>query len=377
MATPIAPPQKWAPCDQPWAAKNWTRAADGTQQRQTNRSDTLNGIAQRINHLLGLQPRTVFMQAYPIGTADTGGKDPLHVFKYTDGCINGRTLRYRILAVPRTSGTGDAQAKRTGASDATGKANATYASVGFADQFVHEISYARGNAPASEQERGISTFNGYTVLDVCVEDARITALDFATHDVCSVNLAPGQGILANALEHCRDKFHRARVNNLSTIASWAAIGNTTKPGAAPGDASGLRIDSTTLVNVLDQAVAARSGTSPGISAHALYCGRGPEWTTAGRKVKVLCRVYAEKDSADAGTVRFIGPDFVANNYTDIAVTGDAAAGWWGSASNYIYLDSMALDDATGTGRNKIDIHAKCASAGSLYLWALHAEHVWE
>ena len=317
MGNPIPVPKSWTPCDRAAIAKNWTQATDGTQQRQTNRADSITGLAQRVNHLLGLQPRVMFTQAYPMGTADVGGLEPLHLWTTKDAVPNGRTVRFRILAHQRTTtntgyGTANAYVAGIALACATGRAFGVANGMSYADMFVHDLEWPRGAKDNSERRMGVATYNGYTIMDIAVEDRPLTSLDPDTYDAVAVSVAPGQPILAAPLEAIRSKFHAARNSNLTLGGCWSAVGITVK-GSAPGNAQGLCITSTSFVNVMDQSYNSRTATSPGMSVHAAYCGRGPEWTTNGRHVKLMCRVVGEKDSADHGVVRFEGPNAFTNN----------------------------------------------------------------
>lgn len=376
MAANIPSQYQWTPVDVEYGCRNWTPDLDGTERRLWNSAAAINGLVGVGNHLLGRSPRTSFCQYWPVGKCDTSGLNPLHRWRYNDNLDNGRTVVYRIIALTRATGAGDAKAYRTGDSaTATPAANGTDLNAAFPSHvFYHEIRYSRGNPNNAEIAEGLSTQNGYTVLDVVAQDEELGFLDPNYHLFMGGRATSGDPVVANLLENIRTNFHEHRRTCLPIVGSWAAVGTTTKPGAAPGDHTGLRIDSTSFVNVFDQTVTARTAYSEGISAHRQWAGVGAEDEDYGKRVKIVCAVYAEKDSADAGVVRFIGPDHVASNSVDITVTGDAAAGWFGGSTNYVYLNPAAANTLETTARNKIDIHAKCTSAGQLYIWGIR---LWE
>ena len=128
----------------------------------------------------------------------------------------------------------------------------------------------------------------------------------------------------------------------------------------------LQVTSSTYVNVLDNSVTSRTATSPGFVAHLYKAARGIQST-----IKV--RVWAYARGTGTQSIVFYGPTHVASNYAEFSV--GAVAGWSGGAGYELYLNSEATNVDATTARNKIDVHGK--STGTLYIWALIAQYVYE
>ena len=75
-----------------------------------------------------------------------------------------------------------------------------------------------------------------------------------------------------------------------------------------------------------------------------------------------------------GYAKFIGPNHLASNYAEVQVTG--ALGWYGSSSNYYYLNSQIAPTDTTLAMNKTDLHVKCTS-GDLYIYHAYSRVVFE
>jgi hypothetical protein len=311
-----------------------------------------------LNRALAHMPRVWYSQAWPTSDAETAGSDPLVQWQAYDGVTNARSYRVRILAVPRTAGAGDCYAARSGglATQATDLRNYSKVAVDeFEDLIVAEFTVARGAVTSAVITEGLSTFNGYTILGIVVQDDDLVTLDTSIHDAVDPGLAKTGGkVLADVLSDCRTAFHALRRYNLPYCTQWAGyrVGGAfqTPVGTNP---SAIVVASATQVNVIDQTVVARSATSPGVSCHVQYMGWGEEDETAGQRIKVECRVLAQcTGGAGAnGIVRFEGP----LNSVDVTVTHGAATAWYTSAPNYLYLDSTVADTDATAARNKIDI----------------------
>ncbi len=356
---------------------------DGTDVRMGNRSKAVEALAHALNRCLAHQPRLLFSKAQPVANADSAGSDPLYICAYDDSVTNARDVVYRTLAVPRTSGTGDSYLGRyTGGAvvDKTSNNNYTAASVDqFEDTFYDDFVYARGAAADAEVSEAVSTFDGFTALDVVLQEKPLSQLDTTIHNVVDpAEAKKGQVVLADILEDIRAHFHELQTTSRPRCFSWSAAG-AAGSWATPAstDQTAIVVTSGSQKNVIDQTVTSRTGTSPGVSCHVQHAGWGAQDEDNGKLVKVLCRVYGKASGGSAnGTVRFHGPNFSAgggaSNYVDITITHGAANAWYGDANDFIYLDASAADTATGTGRNKVDIFGWISgvTTETMYLYGL-------
>ena len=232
------------------------------------------------------------------------------------------------------------------------------------------FEYDRGAAAASEITEGITTVNGYNIIDIVVTDKPLVALDTGTHVnyIDIGNGKPGDEILANHVEALRARFHQLRTTNLPILSSWCAPGRSgghTPSVAAPafgsvdGDQYGFRSYSTTSTNILDLASTSRTATTAGIPCFVKASGIGRVAIAKGYKLKVQCRVLARRyvrestGAQQVPVVTFTGP----LGSTTINVTNDATA-WQGTSSNFIDLDTSQDDDEASSTTNKVDIFAK-------------------
>jgi len=370
----IATPGAYSPIDPVGACKNWTQKASGAQARMGNRAVAMQQLAHAVNRALSRFPRIHASKAQPIAQADTAGSDPLYVWRIDDIVDNARSYTVTVLALPRATGSGSCYAGKYGGSEATPTADALYLSPALVDVFEAEYQVTRGAVTDAEANDGISTYNGYTVLDVVVQDDEISSLDTALHQYCNPALAHcGEKVLADIAEQIRAAFHEQRTTNLP-IWGWCgqAYGGSWATPAVSNHRA-IVINSSTYVNVLDQSVTSRTATSPGCNHVVQYCGLGASDETIGKQLKCYCRVFAAVDGGVSnGEVKFIGPTHVASNDITIAVTPGVAAAWYGNSSSYLYLNGSSTPTDTGTTRNKIDIHAKVATAptNTLYIYAI-------
>jgi hypothetical protein len=357
-------------------ARNWRQTPEGSDVRMSNLAAPLRALGEANNRVMGRHPKVHFHMPQPITDedttqADSTGADPLYRWLTSDYWANGRDYTVKFLVAPRTSGSGNAYAEYEGGAYSTPALNYTPATLQLC-QHVREAQYTvnRGAATDSEQEEGISTYNGYTVLDVLVQDAELNTLDTTIHSHCTPATAKSTApVVEGLIEDIRSTFHDARRYNMGQAFCWAAQGIAETP-AAPGNATCMSVGSTTYVNVIDQGVTARDANSPGILVPAYLKGRGNITKAAGQTVRVDVRVLA--NSAAEGTVKFIGP----NGSTEVTITAGGGLDWY-SAGEHLDLSSNSNDlTDTATTRNKVDIHAKVAS-GVLYIYGIEAWYTYE
>lgn len=357
-------------------ARNWRQTPEGTDVRMSNLAAPLRTLGEANNRVMGRHPKILFHLPQPIlapdtPQADSTGLNPLYRWVAPDYWANGRSYTVRFLVAPRTAGTGDAYADDEYGSDTTPSYNYTPGSL-LLCQHVRESQFTvdRGAPADAETEHGIGTYNGYTVLDVIVQDDELDTLDTTLHSHCKpVSAKTAAPVVEGLIEDIRSTFHDARRYNMGQAFCWAAQGVSSTP-AAPGNATCMSVSSTTYVNVIDQGVTARDANSPGILVPAHLKGRGNITKAAGQTVRVDVRVLA--NSAAEGTVKFIGP----NGSTEVTITAGGGLDWY-TASAHLDLSSNSNDlTDTATTRNKIDIHAKVAS-GTLYIYGLSGWYTYE
>lgn len=368
----------------------------GASARMNAYASVPKACAQALNHLLGQCPRIMFSQNQVAGTMDPSADsaNPFYVWKYYDGVDNGISRTVHMLVAPRQNGTGNCYA---GTADAdgneyatTGTMNATVASVVFPQDLVYvkmevdarpESGAPPGSATVSDAlvVDGIRTYNGFTIVDVCVQDDAVATLTKGIHTFATTNAATTGGqILANTAEDCRAKYAEVRGTNLGIVGQWAAtlVGGVYDTPATPGNQTGLAwevdTDGNAYRNVFNHAIDARTATSIGISCHAQYAGTGTGAKTAGSKVAVRCAVLAAVTAgATNAKIKFIGPDHILSNELELAVTATTPTWVGGGASDVIYLNSNSADDDATTARNKVDIMAKADTATKkLFVWGI-------
>jgi hypothetical protein len=362
--------------------RNWKQNSDGTQVEMGTRAAALEMLAKALNRLLGRMPRTVFQMAQPITSptaylADQVGSDPLYVWKYRDGVVNARQQEVRIITTERASGSGNSYARRenNSAGERTDIIDYTRALNLCENLFTAYYPVRVGGPCMAETTDGISTFNKYPLFDVVVQDAEIYDLDTDVHRYVDPGLAKtGEPVLARLLEEIRRLFHELRTENLPIFGmgcSQCQAGTWATPSSTDETATvidGAVVGTDTYVNISDQTVTSRTATSPGIFCYAYRAGIGTYDEFPGTTTKLMCRVFGQAPSHNM-TVKFIGPDHVTANWTEITVTAGGGAAWHGTASNFIYLNTAAADNDTTTERNKVDIHAKMAGASNGYIYA--------
>lgn len=353
------------------SAQNW--------KTQPSRGSQINDIARAINFLAARMPKICFSASADPTALETDGSAPLFQFTHLDDAVNAKTRRHTVLALPRVSGTGDGYAIQYGGTDQTiaitqdPVSSVTHPE----DLFIQTFDVDVSADAVAVVEDGLSTVQGYTVVDYLVQDLPEDTLDSTTDTGIVVPIAAaGQEILSEA-ETIRAALYALRQVNLPMSIRWCAqipSGGYATP--ASSDTTAFVCDSASygsFANIFDSSVTARSATSPGISAYRYKCGRGDKTTAAGRKVAQVCRVLAQSTTTDA-SIKFIGPTGISSNNTTITVTGGGGVDFYGSDSNIFYFDS-AIDVPTDATRNKVDIHAECTS-GTLYIYGLYAWEVY-
>lgn len=351
--------------------RNWTQDANGAQRRMINSVKVMRRIADDINHLAARQVRVLFSQDQDPTALDTAGAAPFMVWRYFDDGANADTRIVRVLLMPRTSGSGNCSAS-LGSSGATPNFNATATSNSWPEDVEYAEFVSSRNAPANDEfNESLITANGFQVLDIVEQDMPMSSLD-STTDLCvDDNVAvAGNPILADIVEDCRAALYDLHMTNQQIVLNWSATRRaagwvTSASGlVVPGDARGMMVDSTSYVNLMNQAITTRTANSPGVSCAAEYCGIGEDTT-----VDVQLSVFAAAETV-TGFVKFIGPDNIASNDVTISVAAGAAAAWY-DAGTYLKLNTTAgKDSATDTTRNKVDVHGKANATGTLYVYAI-------
>lgn len=361
----ISAPYQHAPVDPSPFAKNWTQNAVGTWVRMGNSAAAVRALALATQRCLARMPRPWFVKAWPISDCDVAGSDPLALWRVLDNVPNARGYHVRVLALPRTEQSGECYAGRTGGSATEETSRTTTAissSVSGADVFEESYPVVRGAAADAEISEGISTFGGYTIIGVVVQDNELHQLNTDVHDFVTGQVKQGDTVLADVAEQIRSAFHALRTSNLPAW-GWAARFSGGAPAApVTPAATGIPVQSTSYVNLIDPTVSARTSTSPGSMHYVHYAGIGRYDQTPGQRIKLMCRVYGEVDGgASDGEVKFEGPTHVGSNETVISVTAGAGPAWYGNAANYIYLNGQSGPTDTGAARNKVDVFGRLAT----------------
>ena len=366
-------------------ARNWTSDGD-TNVRRANTGEPLKRIAEGINHFYGQTPRIIFQQAQSMASAgNTVNKDPCYDWVYNDNFegSGAEAQRISIISCPRTSYYNSAQpacAEIDGVEvQNTGKYETNSATLDYTKVFYTSIYRLRDGTTYTEEERGVTTANGFVILDCCVEEWPSKMFDDGTtHAVNIARVNRGDPITAEPLEMCRDSLHHARTRALPIMFGWSATGRDGTPSAS--GPTGIKVTSTSLVNLLDETSTERTADTPGPICPAYLCGRGNESQPAGKKVKCAVRVNGTSYDNDVMmTVRFEGPNHVNNNWVEINIAGSntAETDWEGDSTSYVYLNSNCADyGAVGLERNKIDIYASINS-GTGYIYGLRGWMVYE
>lgn len=390
----------WSPVDFTGGnlVSNYSRGQDRTTAiRQTNRALAISILGRACNHLLAQQPRVVFSKAQPEALISNTDSAPLYRWKLDDLVTNARDRQWSVITVEPESVT-DTNATHywvrlddTMTRDNTCKGPESDSDGGSEpeDAFIQHAVHQRGDVPGTtEYEEGIEAVNTEAIWEMVVQDFPFQALETANQNFIPDGPFVGQPCLADYVEEIRAKFHDLRSKNLPIVLSWAAQKNgasyetTTIPTSSGYGAkvTGIRLTTTTYTNVLDgtttgNTAATRSASVAGWPCFVQYQGIGATQPTAGKEIRIQCRVFAAAtnaggDAISAG-VRFIGPDLFSNNFTDIPITLDASPAWYGDDTNSILLNSRVGYSDTTTDRAKIDVFAGVADSGdNLYIYGI-------
>ena len=388
----LEPPEVLLSLESERVCRNWEADRDGTDQRQINLGVVVAAQGNAVNYLLAWQRRVIarFIRHKDFVPAD--GVTPTYVYTFADYFDNGKDRRFRALVGYPAAGTGDAFVQRTSASSGTvdaasisGKTPLPAAAFSHARDLVElQFDYDReadigpGQTDGDDDE-GIAIFptaatNSLKVYDVSVQEKPVEDLDTTAStghlyvDVAGV--LSGRKCLDDAMESIRDAFHKLRTENMPIVACWSA--NKLAAGWESSATTDLTVGyysatSANYENIHNRAVTSRSATSPGHLYNAYRCGIGLETAEAGKQVKCQVRVFADATVA-TGTVRFDGSATFASNQADISVT-TAGPAWFGSSTDFVYLDSSKKITDTTTARNKIDVLDKAGASGTIRIYA--------
>ena len=397
----VPAPRYWQyPLDLSKTARNWTQDPTGAQRRLNNSADALRALADKINHLASRQGRVIFAQGWREGLEDQRGAAPLAAVVFGDWVGNAKRRTATLLCLPRIVAATESSTAVLESCHGEGTANfpATLATTPGPrwpeDLFICSIRQLRDAATGNWLEDTLTTLDGFTIDDVSIQEDALSTLDTDIDEMARpADASAGAEVLVGALGDCRAAFHGFRRDNLGVEICWSACGTDegwanetvpvstiTVPMQAPlgagGDQRGMWITSATLVNLLDTSVVARSATSPGISCLAYRAGIGAEYLDVGASVPLAVDVFGYSVGSGPATVRFQGPDHVANNYVDVLVpVGTSPARCHGTTN--LLLNANATDADETTARNKVDIFGRVAGAGDdLFIYGLHGERCW-
>lgn len=380
----------WYPLDSDELACNWIQERSNSWQRHHASASSLNALAWVLNNICCRQPRMIFCQAQPFGYVDsahpwgtlaTYATEELYAWRYQDIVKNATSRSARALALPPLATTSDCFVGWNSLS--SGRYNARFVGDRYepVDAFCVELTddgRAPSNVTANDQ---INTYGGFTVADVVVQDNAISAVDLTKHVfVRGTQARPGTPILAgtgiDGMEGMRAAFHEARSTNVKIVGQWHAqrgpLGWITPESS---NEHGIIVAATSFVNAIDQTFNARDGNSPGFSDWGFVIGVGYPGDGGGLVSKVRCSVYAHMPGggSNTGTVKFIGPIHVENNYQEIVINEGGAGPAWYDSAGFVSLNTWSRGSDDSEYRNKIDVHAKVDSAGTpLYIYAIRA-----
>ena len=378
MKVPIS--KKWNyDIDLEYTCRNFTQDKNGNQRRMINSAGVVTMLARKTNFLASQHQRVIFQRLHSDADIYNSGATTqiLHQGRYLDYADNERTYLVRILALPRTSGSGDAIA--TFMSTDSYVYNYTEATKKFPKSlFMVDFEVARGSPSDGFVTQSLEIDNGFAIVDIVVQPKLIDQFDtsVAYQQVTSMlpdGLTTGDPIIEGYSKDIRDVLHYLRSESYAPISSWYA--NKTSSGwgtpSAPGDNTGMTATNTDYVNALNQNITrsgtGRTATTPGIYAPAQYMGKGPTDEDDGKSIKLYFSVLATATSTD-GYVALEGPDHDGANMEAITVTAGAGPNWYDS-SGYVKLNTAVGYSDTTTERNKIDIWLKNVW-GNLHVYAI-------
>lgn len=334
-----------------------------------NKVAAVETLVNALNHILGHTPRVLFQMGWQ-GIAAVA--DPLAQWRFTDDAHNERTWRFLFEVKPPSSVSTASYGQRWGdTSTQTAGHLVTNSAPAWPDDYRADATndYARGASSDAIGTHGVSTFDGYYPVDICVHSKPSGKLDAANELYCPPAPMAYSEVLANIVEWIRAKFHDVRTTHLPMVSTYCAqqAGASDPVAADGGDVDGLLVTSTTYVNLFDSSVTSRTATSPGDLVHAQYNGRGNETKDDGKKVPCQIYVLYRVSGGGTGAFKVIGPDHVTgNNSENTTLTGSSAV--WTNLTDEIYLNAASDSTTdTSTARNKLDFHAK-VTTGTLYIY---------
>lgn len=376
----VSVPLKFAPTNTAALARSWRKDVDGDDVPHAALASAMAVPARGVGYISGRMPRVVFQQAYPftdINThraANSGQNTVAFEWFYTDNVPNARTQTVRVRGLTRSGGNANANAyaartvniaQRTSLHNRQINVSNLSADILKAGGMSGQFAVHRGTRHGCDVNEGLEAYEGYTILDVVVQDDVVSSFDSAqNHVAASPGYAkPGAIITAGLPANIRQALHEVRYNNQPIHACWSAQRqNSNWVNAISTDDTAIVITTNSWGNLLDHTINARNTATPGISCHAYRAGRGLESRAAGQMVNVICRVKAHLNAAgaDAACVCFWGP----HGDVQVAIPANAANVGWYITSSSLYLNSAINSVENGIGRNKIDPFGKVANTGT-------------
>ena len=374
MSAKITVPFVWADIDADKLARDWIQDDVGTHREMGTKASAVATLADAFNHLAARQAPVVFDQIQLPETADQTGKVPLYDWRGPRRVDNARTYVVRIITQPRTlDSNADAYAERmsTAVGEQTPPSNVGVASLNpYYDVRLEEYETAERGSPADLATDGISTYAGYTILDVVAQAPGLSKLTVGTHLYADPFSAKPEGqILASSLPDVAHAFHRLRTTQLARVMSWAAVGVTATP-TSPGDHTCLAVNSAARVNLFDQAFNTRTATSPGATFYCYRGGVGREDQPPGLRIPISCRVFA--NATYDTNVCFQGPEHVVPNSINVLVPAGGAPAWH-EAAGVIWGNPAAHENTTSVNRNKVDAFSEGVASGVLRVYGVQCD----
>lgn len=360
---------------------NWTINANGTHVPKGIDGAPMIQIAAAVNSLTAKHPRVIFSKAWPLTLVANASKDPLCSFKWDEligvGPSNS-SYRVNLYTLPPTNNNSETFAKMhvTNNSDVASLSRTSNSGTCNASELYSEaFSWHRVRANTVTAQ-GFSTANNARVAAVVVEEVDVSGLGIGYDStIISDPYIQDSPVALQPMGYAFKQIHELRTKKLGRAFSWCATGEGATP-PAPGDQTGIAVNTDSYVNILDQSITNYSETSPGPITDVYRAGIGTEAVEAGIKVKVRCMVRANANSDSY--VKFIGPGHVENNFTEILIPANGGLDWYGNSDHYVYLNANATADTLSGNYNKIDTHAKTnANGDSLVVYASYGQIEYE
>ena len=370
----FTPKPSWADLDFSAKAKTWQQNRAGTQVATGNSKIPIEALRQSINHLAAYHPATIFCQNSPIDYRYKTTADPLMQWQSYD--YHGNNRDATIGMILWSAGNDGAYFYRDD--------DITYRSGDLAEIWhstFEQIKLSRNDPTLDFTTDGLCQYatNEMQLQDMVVQEDPVFYLD-SSADNCAApsgyrDMSP---IRTTELEDIRGAFHQMRTRNLPMALCWSALTEDGCASTQTSDCTGIAITDTTPVNIWDVTSTSRTATTPGSHVYGYRSAIGNE--THSTLAKVLCSAKArviDNSGGAVGYVRFVGPDHVADNYCDIAVTDTTFSWSGGGSSDFVYLNSAADYNYSGTEKNKIDIHGYVTSTDVLQVLGVVGWRVYE